>query len=135
MATQRNVSSVLEISSFIRGYHAYMDVWEPRIGEVLMLQREINNPADQLAVAVVKSGVTVGHVPYNLAPVLSHFLNRATNTGVAEITGDKVNRGGGYGLEIPCLYRLSGRTAYIERAKKLLEVQTQETNRLTQETT
>ena len=64
-----------EIESFVRGYHAYMDVWEPRIGEVLALElREPHNAVDQLAVSVVKSGLVVGHVPFNLAPVFSHFL-------------------------------------------------------------
>ena len=34
------------------------------------------------------------------------FLRRDINKGFAEVTGDKVNRGAGYGLEVPCTYRL-----------------------------
>ena len=33
-----------------------MDVWEPQVGEVLVLEREPQNVADQFAVSVVRSG-------------------------------------------------------------------------------
>ena len=36
-----------------------------------------------------------------VAHTVSAFLSRSTNSRVAEVTGSKVNRGGGYGLEIP----------------------------------
>ena len=40
-----------------------------------------------------------------------------------EVKGEKVNRGGGYGLEIPCvIYRLYGPSRwYIQRLKDTLE--------------
>ena len=120
MASQPPSESVaFEILSFVRGYHSYMDVWEPRVGEVLVLEREPHNVVDQLAVSVVRSGRIVGHVPFNLAPIFFHFLKRSFNKGTAEITGEKVNRGGGYGLEVPCKYRLYGPKAYVERAKTM----------------
>ena len=68
-------SDCYEFCSFIRGYHAYKDVWIPRIGEVLLLKREPENEVDKNAVAVTTgSGEVRGHVPYNLAPLLSQFL-------------------------------------------------------------
>ena len=63
----------------------------------------------------------VGHVPYNLAPTVSAFLRRDVNKGFAEVTGDKVNRGTGYGLEIPCTYRLYGPKPYVDRMKDIVE--------------
>ena len=39
---------------------------------------------------------------------LTKFLKRATNSGKAVIKGKRVNRGGGYGLEVPCEYRFTG---------------------------
>lgn len=113
-------SAALEIQSFVRGYHSYMNVWEPRVGEILALEREPNNTMDRLAVSVVRSGRVVGHVPFNLAPIFSHFLKRPFNQGTVEITGEKVNRGGGFGLELPCMYRLYGPKAYVERAEAAL---------------
>ena len=46
--------------------------------------------------------VIVGHMIYNLAPCISTFLRRDTNSAFAKVIGDKVNRGAKYGLEIPC---------------------------------
>ena len=110
----------VEIFSFIRGLHAYTDVWEPRIGEVLLLQRESDNSEDKLAVAVLKSGRVVGHVPKNLAPIFSPFLRRSCNKAVVEITGKRVNRGAGYGLEAPYVYRLYGPDAFLQRMRELV---------------
>ena len=44
-----------EFDSFVRGYHAYMDIWNPRIGEVLKCKREPTNDADKHAVAIMRS--------------------------------------------------------------------------------
>ena len=38
-----------------------------------------------------------------------------------EITGAKVNRGAGYGLEVPCVYRLYGPNIYVDKMKALVE--------------
>ena len=73
-----------------------MDRWNPWIGEVLPLERDPTNLEDQCAVATKKSGGTVGHVLFNLAPVVSAFLRRSSNKGLMEVTGNRVNRGTGY---------------------------------------
>ena len=123
MVTQSIAScSVFEAQSFVKGYHDYMHLWTPRAGEVLTLQREPQNTMDQHAVAVIKNNLVVGNVPYTLAPLFSQLLRRSCNKGKAEVTGDKVNRGDSYGLEIPCKYRLYGPEFYIERVKTLAQV-------------
>ena len=95
---------VLRISSFVRGYHAYMEVWTPAEDEMLLLKREPTNVADRNAVAVYKDDQVVGHVPFNLASSISLFLKRDVNKAFAKVVGEKVNRGAGYGFEIPCEY-------------------------------
>ena len=70
----------LTVSSYIRGYHAYMHAWEPFIGEVLPLQREPDNPEDRFAVAVQKSGEVVGHIIRTVVRIvgmgrMSHICN------------------------------------------------------------
>ena len=35
---------------------------------------------------------------------MSRFLKRDVNIAYAKVTGEKINRGAGYGLEIPCIY-------------------------------
>ena len=112
---------VLEINSYVRGYHAYMDVWTPEVGQALLLRQEPANCRNIHAVAVFKDDVIVGHVPYNIAPPFSQFLRREGNKGFAEVTGEKVNRGAGYGLEVPCIYRLYGSKLYLDKMKKVVD--------------
>ena len=50
----------------------------------------------------------VGHLPKLMARWASKFLKRLTNHGKVVVAGKKVNRGGGYGLEIPCEYEFEG---------------------------
>ena len=70
---------------------------------------------------VMKSGFVIGHVPRNLAPLFSHFLKRSCNKTYVLITGERVNRGAGHGLEAPCVYRLYAPAVYLQRIKALLE--------------
>ncbi len=75
------------------------------------------------AVAIINASGIVGHVPFNLAPIMSAFLRRPINKGMAEVTGNRVNRGAGYGLEIPCKYHFFGSSLYIERLKMIVDKQ------------
>ena len=90
------------------------------LNEELILKREPSNERDRKAVAVLKIEALVGHVPFNLAPLISAFLRRDTNSGFAKVVGEKVNRGAGYGLEIPCVYTLHGPKPHIEKLKELV---------------
>ena len=92
---------MLEIPSYIiRGYHAYVSMWTPVLGQTLPVKREPTNKKDKNAVAVYLEDVVVGHVPHNTAPL---FLLRDVNKAFAEVTVQKINRGAGYGLEVPCV--------------------------------
>ena len=114
-------TTYIEIPSFVRGYHIYKEDWSPAVGDVLLLQRDPLNEKDRNAVAIVRDGSVVGHVPFNLAPLFSHFLRRELNKGTVRITGSRVNRGGGYGLEIPCTYSLYGPAAFLQRVASVVE--------------
>ena len=94
------------------------------VGQTLLLRREPTNPKDKNAVALYEDDSVVGHVPYNLAPYLSRFLARDVNKAFAEVTGEKVNRGAGYGLEIPCVYRLYGPKIYVDKMKQIKDTMT-----------
>ena len=90
--------AVVELNSFIGGYHAYKDMWTPFIGEGLLLRREPENVKNRAAVSVLKDGETVGHILFNIYNAVSNFLRIEFNKGFAEVTGEKVNRGAGYGF-------------------------------------
>ena len=76
---------VLEIPSYISGYHAYVSMWTPVLGQTLLLKREPTNNKDKNAVAVYLEDVVVGHVPHNIAPRYSQFLLRDVNKAFAEV--------------------------------------------------
>ena len=109
--------AVLEFRSFIRRYHAYQTTWDPNLGDVLRLEREPTNCKDKFAVAVVNGSAVVGHLPYNKAPNLSHFVKRCVNKDMVEATGKQINRSADYGL---CNYRLYGSKEYIDQLKVLI---------------
>ena len=118
-----NSLQIIKVNAFIRGYHMNMTRWEPTTRDVYKLMREPSNIKDSKTVAIVrgKSGENetqqaddvhpnnmtdrfevIGHVPALMATWLSKFLKRPTNCTKVIIKGKRVNRGGGYGLEVPC---------------------------------
>ena len=44
-----------EYDSFARGFHVYMDIWNPVIGEILKCKREPTNEVDKHAVTIMCS--------------------------------------------------------------------------------
>ena len=66
--------------------HIYKTVWDPKVGDMLRLEREPTNSEDRFAVAVMDTGNrVVGHVS---ATTISNFLNkRSVNKGTVEVMG------------------------------------------------
>ena len=105
-----------ELNHYICGYHDYMDIWTPYIRETLSLHCEPSNSKDPYAVAVMSSdNEVVGNIPVLFSRVFYIFLQRHGHNGCCEITGERINHGIGVGLEIPCIYRLSGKQLYINK--------------------
>ena len=95
-----------EVESCIRGYHIYKDIWTSTVGEHLDCVREINNPEDPYAVAVIKASenTTVGHLPRKISAACTLFLRTngiisCTVTGNRRYSAD-LPQGG---LELPYL--------------------------------
>ena len=57
----------------MRVYHIYNDICEASVGEMLSCQRENNNRSNPFAVAIIKSGMIVGHLVRKLG-LFSLFL-------------------------------------------------------------
>ena len=105
-----------ELNHYIHGYHDYMDNWTQYIGGTSSLHSEPSNLKDPLTVAVMSSdNKVVGHIPVLFSRVFHFFLQRHGHNGYCEITGERINRGIGVGLEIPCIYHLSGKQLYINK--------------------
>ena len=95
-------------NSYARGYHAYMKIWNPVDGEVLVCTRETDNPQDNYAVSIIRNSYVVGHVPLGLSKTFSNFLSLSASTMLCIVTGKRLNRGAGLGLEIPVMYQAEG---------------------------
>ena len=142
MAEKESTSeTVLQVNSFIRGYHEFQEIGTPEKGDKYELKREPLNTVDHNAVATVRkriggrsrrkcihenelNGETVlGHVSKLMALWLTKYFKRPTNKGRAVVKGKRVNRGSGYGLEIPCEHCFTGDEFSIQRLKSKLEEQ------------
>ena len=64
------------VNAMVRGYHIYEDIWYASVSEELPCQREPGNSHDPFAVAIIRAGVTVGHVPRKLSSTYSLFIRR-----------------------------------------------------------
>ena len=82
--------SSFSIKSMVRGYHAYCDIWSASLDEELVCAREPDNYSarDPFAVAVVRSEVTVGHIPRKISSVCGLFLRRG-GTIMCKVTGSR----------------------------------------------
>ena len=84
-------------NSYGRGYHAYMKIWNPVDGEVLVCTRETDNPHDNYAVSIIRNSYVVGHVPVGLSKTFSNFLSLPVYTMLCIVTGKRLSRGGRIG--------------------------------------
>ena len=105
--------------TMVRGYHVYREIWTAAVGEELSCVRETGNYRDPFAVAVVKSGVTVGHVPKKISCTCSVFLRKG-GTIDCRVTGarrrsEDLPQGG------PCTLTLKGSAGDIEKVKLLVK--------------
>ena len=53
--------------------------------------------------------------------MLQKFLRREVTKAFVRVTGGKVNRGAGYGLEIPCVYQFYGPKPYIDKLREVID--------------
>ena len=106
---QLTMAMTFWIGSTVRGHHVYKAAWSPYIGEELPVQREVNNIHDDFAVAVLKNGNTVGHVPREISRVCWYFLHKSGSEMTCIVNGDRRrSEVDGKGLAVPCVYIFRG---------------------------
>ena len=115
-----------EYGSSARGCYAYMDTWNPLIGEILKCKRELTNEVDKHAVTIMSSNSlgkesVVGHIPQNISKCSLMFLFISFSSNEVKIVGKRLNRGGGYGLGILVKYCFYGQENTVQWLAKKLE--------------
>ena len=107
----------------------YMSIWTPMVGEMLKCMHEPSNEVDKNAIAIIRTDSLrkesiVGHMPQNISKICMLFLKVPNTSITTKVVGKRLNRGGGYGLEIPVMYRFYGPEKLINwLGKKLKAVQ------------
>ena len=107
-------------NSYARGSNAYMKIWNPVDGEVLVCTRETDNPRDNYAVSIIHNSYVVGHVLLGLSKSFSNFLSLPASTMLCIVTGKILNRGAGLGLEIPVMYQARRHEKAIQWLEKTI---------------
>ena len=82
--------------------------------QVLPCIQEPENPEDKNAVTLMNKEKIVGHVSKNISVWMAMLLKLKSSSITFRVTGEKVNRGGGYRLEIPCEYLVEGETRVVD---------------------
>ena len=55
--------------------------------------------------------------------IVTNFLTKLESKGTVKAEIKAVNRGGGYGMEVPGVYRFTGQQKYVEMLRNLLDLQ------------
>ena len=110
-----------EVSSVVRGFHVYQRSWCPSMEEQLECLREDGNDKDRYAVAVLRHGSIVGHIPRRISAACSLFIERNGRihcriTGARQYSAD-LPQGG---LEIPCVLTFEGEKKEVTKVRKLI---------------
>ena len=103
-------------NSYARGYHAYMKIWNPVDGVVLVCTRETDNPHDNYATSIIRNSI----VPLDLSKTFSNFLSLPVSTMLCIVTGKRLNRGAGLGLEILLMYQAGGHKKALQWLEKAI---------------
>ncbi len=109
------IDDAFQFSSWITGYYNYRHRWTPYIDEVLNCEHEEDNNYDEYAIAVMKDGMIVGHVPKTIS---KQFYNLLKSGGFVKtkVIGNPANTKK-LRIRIPCMYIVSGQESYIQDIK------------------
>ena len=99
MALHLNLIAILDVIMLM------LLIWEALFGECLKCVKEPTSEVDKHAITVVRinsvsKDVLVGHVPKFISMIVSMLISLPGCTLKHEMTGTRVSRGAGYGLEI-----------------------------------
>jgi len=81
-----------EMDSEIRGYHVCGSSWKPKIGNLLLTDREASNEDDEFAVAIYQELVIekkiVRHLPVEFGRIAAYFIENSGEIS-CKVTGKR----------------------------------------------
>ena len=85
----RYKSAEIQVLSCVRGYHVCKDRWAATVGELLTYSREPTNASIRYAVAAIKKGTIIGHLPKSIFKEYSVFFLRSNSVISCKVTGSR----------------------------------------------
>ena len=110
----------LTLSTAVRGYHVYKDIWSPTTGDEFVCKHEENNSHDAYAMGAYCNDKLVGHLPRELSRYIYFFLLHDGKIS-GNVTGRRQHCSQAGGMEIPCMLHLTGSKRIINRIKQLIK--------------
>ena len=106
-------SSTLQCESLVRGYHVYINIWDPLVSDCLKSRKQPTNGMSKTAAAVIRFNsyseeVVLGHVPNNMSKIVFMFLSLSHCALDIFVDGKYTNSGGRQRLKIPANVYLYG---------------------------
>ena len=86
----------------------------------MVCTRETDNPHDSYAVFIIRNSYVAGHNSLGLSKTFSNFLSLPVSTMLCIVTGKRLNRGAGLGLEIPVMYQARGHEKALQWLEKTI---------------
>ena len=110
----------------MRGFDLYQTVRSPVIGEEnLECRHEEKNEGDEFGIGVSRNDFQketfVGHMPRSISKFVYKFLKLPNSKLSCKVKGKRLNRGAGYGLEIPVIYTFNGHEKAIVWIKSIIQ--------------
>ena len=82
----------------------------------MVCTRETDNPHDNYAASIIRNSI----VPLALSKTFSNFLSLPVSTMLCIVTGKRLNRGAGLGLEILVMYQAGGHEKALQWLEKAI---------------
>ena len=83
-------------------------------------KKTTDNPHDNYAVSIIRNSYVAGHVSLGLSKTFSKFLCLPVSTMLCIVTGKRLNRGAGLGLEILEMYQKKGHENALQWLEKTI---------------
>ena len=120
------LNTSIELETYIKGHHGFMEVWTPEVEEKLNVLMEPNDRVDKFPVYVKKYQAVVGYLKKGdsgkFAKTIFYFLRSDIYCNCyAEISGKRCNLKDGEGLQVPWKIIITGQKEYVNMLKHELQ--------------
>ena len=120
------LNTSIELETYIKGHHGFMEVWTPEVEEKLNVLMEPNDRVDKFPVYVKKYQAVVGYLKKGdsgkFAKTIFYFLRRDIYCNCyVEISEKRCNLKDGEGLQVPWEIIITGQKKYVNILKHELQ--------------